>query len=135
MSRVEKGRRVQITYNEKGPTGRPTLTVDVSADDDVLPHEHREDMRNMAAAVLGVPLASLEGEAQPIDGSRLEFAEPVGHAEIADLEKRAAHLLLLRRGLATSSSAAEMRNRATKRITRMMIGGPHHHHMPRLKAE
>lgn len=61
MSRVEKGRRVQITYNEKGPTGRPTLTVDVSADDDVLPHEHREDMRNMAAAVLGVPLASLEG--------------------------------------------------------------------------
>ncbi len=61
MSRVEKGRRVQLTYQEKGPTGRPTLIVDVSAEDDILPHEHRENIRDMTAAVLGVPLESLEG--------------------------------------------------------------------------
>ena len=46
MSRVEKGRRVQLTYKEKGPTGRPTLIVDVSAEDDILPHEHRENTGN-----------------------------------------------------------------------------------------
>lgn len=61
MSRIAKGRRIALTYQEKGATGRPTLIVDVSADDDVLPHEHREDMREIAAEVLGVPLKSLEG--------------------------------------------------------------------------
>ena len=50
-----------MTFQERGPTGRPTLVVDVSAEDDTLPHEHREDMREVAAAVMGVPLKSLEG--------------------------------------------------------------------------
>ncbi len=61
MSTVDRGKKIKITYRERGPSGRPTLVVDVSADDDILPHEHREDMRGIAAAVMGVPLKSLEG--------------------------------------------------------------------------
>lgn len=61
MSTIDRGKKIKLTYRERGPSGRPTLTVDVSADDDILPHEHREDMRQIAAAVMGVPLTSLEG--------------------------------------------------------------------------
>ncbi len=61
MSTLERGRKITLTYRERGPSGRPTLTVDVSADADILPHEHREDMREIAARVMGVPLGSLEG--------------------------------------------------------------------------
>ena len=61
MSTIDRGKKIRLTYQEKGQTGRPTLVVDVSADDDILPHEHREDMREIAAKVMGVPLKSLEG--------------------------------------------------------------------------
>ena len=61
MSTIDRGKKIKITYRERGASGRPTLIVDVSADDDILPHEHREDMRGIAAAVMGVPLKSLEG--------------------------------------------------------------------------
>lgn len=61
MTTIDRGRKIKLTYQQRGPSGRPTLTVDVSADDDILPHEHREDMREIAAKVMGVPLASLEG--------------------------------------------------------------------------
>ena len=61
MSTIDRGKKIKLTYRERGPSGRPTLTVDVSADDDILPHEHREDMREIAAKVMGVPLKSLEG--------------------------------------------------------------------------
>jgi hypothetical protein len=61
MSVLDKGRRITLTFREKGPSGRPTLVVDVSADSDILPHEHRDDMRTIAAKVMGVPLSTLEG--------------------------------------------------------------------------
>jgi hypothetical protein len=61
MSTIQRGKRVTMTFRQRGPSGRPTLIVDVSADDDVLPHEHREDMQEIAAAVMGVPVKSLEG--------------------------------------------------------------------------
>jgi hypothetical protein len=61
MSSIQRGKRVTMTFRQRGPTGRPTLTIDVSADDDVLPHEHREDMQEIAAELMGVPVGSLEG--------------------------------------------------------------------------
>ncbi|MEN0060669.1 MAG: hypothetical protein AAGA48_00895 [Myxococcota bacterium] len=61
MSTIEGGKRIQLTWRERGQNGRPTLIVTVSAADDILPHEHREDMQEVAAAVMGVPLAALEG--------------------------------------------------------------------------
>lgn len=61
MSTIVRNRRITMTFRERGPTGRPTLIIDVSAEDDTLPHEHREDMKEIAAAVMGVPIKSLEG--------------------------------------------------------------------------
>lgn len=61
MSSIERGKRIKMTFRERGSTGRPTLIVTVSADDDMLPHEHREDMQQMVAAIMGVPLEALEG--------------------------------------------------------------------------
>jgi hypothetical protein len=61
MTRIARGKQITITFKERGPSGKPTLQIDVAADDDILPHEHREDMREIAAAMLKVPVASLEG--------------------------------------------------------------------------
>jgi hypothetical protein len=61
MSRIDKGKKVSLTYRENDGTGKAVLVVEVSADDDILPHEHREDMRQAAAAILQVPVAALEG--------------------------------------------------------------------------
>jgi hypothetical protein len=61
MTTIDRGRKISLTYRERGTAGRPTLTIDVSADADVLPHEHREDLRKIAARLMGVPLESLEG--------------------------------------------------------------------------
>jgi hypothetical protein len=60
MSRIDRGKKVTLTFRERGPGGKATLVVEVAADDDILPHEHREDMRAAAAAILQVPVASLE---------------------------------------------------------------------------
>lgn len=90
MSRVPRGRIVSLVYKERGPSGRPTLTVDVSADDDVLPHEHREDMREAAAAVLGVPLASLAGvdiELKKVGGDH-EHPHPHPHPHEGEAAKQ-----------------------------------------------
>jgi ABC-type Zn2+ transport system substrate-binding protein/surface adhesin len=59
MSRIDRGKKITLTFKEKGANGRATLVIDVSADDDILPHEHREDMRSIAAAILQVPVTSL----------------------------------------------------------------------------
>ncbi len=61
MTTIDRGRKITLTYRERGDSGRPTLTIDVSADNDILPHEHRDDLRALAAQVMGVPLDSLEG--------------------------------------------------------------------------
>jgi hypothetical protein len=60
MSRIDAGRTITLSYRENDGTGRAVLVVQVSADDDILPHEHREDMRQIAAAILQVPVAALE---------------------------------------------------------------------------
>ena len=59
MTRIAKGKSITFTFREKGPSGKAVLTIDVSAEDDILPHEHREDMREVAAELLQVPVASL----------------------------------------------------------------------------
>jgi len=61
MSNIDRGKKITITFREKGANGKATLQIDVAADDDILPHEHREDMRSIAAAILQVPVAALEG--------------------------------------------------------------------------
>ncbi len=85
MSVIDKGRRITITFRERGPSGRPTLVVDVSADSDILPHEHREDMRQIAAAVMGVPLKSLEGVEVELKrtGGDHEHPHPHPHEPVA----------------------------------------------------
>src|SRR5438445_539327 len=60
MSTIDRGKKITITFKERGPSGRATLVIDVAADDDILPHEHREDMRSIAAAILQVPVTALE---------------------------------------------------------------------------
>ena len=60
MSNIDRGKRITLTFKEKGANGKATLVIDVSADDDILPHEHREDMRSIAAAILQVPVKALE---------------------------------------------------------------------------
>jgi hypothetical protein len=61
MSNIDRGKKITLTFKEKGANGKATLVIDVSADDDILPHEHREDMRSIAAAILQVPVKALEG--------------------------------------------------------------------------
>jgi hypothetical protein len=86
MSTLNKGSRVTLTFREKGPTGRPTLTVDVSAESDILPHEHRHDLREIAAEVMGVPLATLEGV-------EVELRRVSDHEHTHDHEHEHAHEL------------------------------------------
>jgi len=59
MSNIDRGKKITLTFRERGPSGKATLVIDVSADDDILPHEHREDMRSVAAAILQVPVSAL----------------------------------------------------------------------------
>jgi hypothetical protein len=60
MSRIDAGRTITLRYRENDGSGKAVLVVEVSAGDDILPHEHREDMREIAAAILQVPVAALE---------------------------------------------------------------------------
>jgi hypothetical protein len=59
MTKIVQGRKITISYREGGADGKATLVIDVSADSGDLPHEHREDLREMASELLGVPLSSL----------------------------------------------------------------------------
>jgi len=80
MTTINRGKKIKLTYQERGASGRPTLIVDVAADDDILPHEHREDMREIAAAVMGVPLASLEGVEVELKRTGGDHHHPGDHA-------------------------------------------------------
>jgi len=84
MTTIDRGKKIKLTYRERGPSGRPTLTVDVSADDDILPHEHREDMREIAAQVMGVPLASLEGVEVELKRTGGDHSHPHPHPHSHD---------------------------------------------------
>lgn len=80
MTTIDRGKKITMTYRERGRTGRPTLIVAVSADSDILPHEHREDMREIAAQVMGVPLATLEGVEVEIKRTGGDHTHPGDHA-------------------------------------------------------
>ena len=60
MSRIDRGKKITLTLRDNRVTGKTTLVIDVAADSDILPHEHREDMREIAAAILQVPVSALE---------------------------------------------------------------------------
>lgn len=78
MSRIDRGRRVRITYREDDGTGRPIIVVDVSGDDDLLPHEHREDHKTALADLLGVPLDRLPADAE-VEVRRNQHGHPHSH--------------------------------------------------------
>ncbi|MEO8704885.1 MAG: hypothetical protein ABI867_32835 [Kofleriaceae bacterium] len=79
MSRIDKGKKVSLRYRENDGTGKAVLVVEVSADDDILPHEHREDMRNAAAAILQVPVSSLEGVEVELKRTGGDHSHPGDH--------------------------------------------------------
>lgn len=76
MSKIarEDRRRVTLRYLHDQVTGRTTLTIDVEVPEDDMPHEHRQELREMAEEVLGVPLGSL-----PEDVS-VQLKRPEAHA-------------------------------------------------------
>ena len=60
----DERRRVTMRYRHDGTTGRTTLVIDVEVPEDEMPHEHRQELREMAEEVLGLPLGSLPGDVQ-----------------------------------------------------------------------
>jgi hypothetical protein len=60
MSKIDRGRKITLSFKEKGASGKATLLIDVSSDESDLPHEHRDDMKEIAAELLGVPLETLK---------------------------------------------------------------------------
>ena len=60
MSKIDRGRKITLSFKEKGANGKSVLLIDVSSDESDLPHEHRDDMKEIASELLGVPLESLE---------------------------------------------------------------------------
>jgi hypothetical protein len=76
----EDQRRVTLRYLHDAVTGRTTVTIDVEAPEDEMPHEHRRDLREMAEDVLGVPLSSLpEGVEVNLRPARGGHAHPHPH--------------------------------------------------------
>lgn len=57
-------RRVTMRYRHDGASGRTTLVIDVEVPEDEMPHEHRQELREMAEEVLGLPLGSLPDDVQ-----------------------------------------------------------------------
>lgn len=61
MSTIERGRKITLIFKQDEVTKKATITMEISAGSDILPHEHREDMRQLAAELLAVPVSALEG--------------------------------------------------------------------------
>lgn len=61
MSTIERGRKITLIFKQDELTKKATITMEISAGSDILPHEHREDMRQLAAELLAVPVSALEG--------------------------------------------------------------------------
>ncbi len=60
MKEAREGqRRVTLRYRHDAETGRTVLVIDVESPADEMPHEHKHDLKAMAAEVLGVPLDQL----------------------------------------------------------------------------
>lgn len=70
-------RRVTMRYRHDGVSGRTTLVIDVDVPEDEMPHEHRQELREMAEEVLGLPLGSLP-EDVTVNLRRAGHAPPEG---------------------------------------------------------
>jgi len=57
--KIGVGRKITLTYREATRSAKATLVVDIATDEGDLPHEHREDLRQLAAEALGLPLSAL----------------------------------------------------------------------------
>jgi hypothetical protein len=57
--KIGVGRKITLSYREATKTAKATLVIDVATDEGDLPHEHREDLRQLAAEVMGVPLSAI----------------------------------------------------------------------------
>jgi hypothetical protein len=79
MSTVARGRTVRLTFRDRGPSGKATLTIEISGGDDVLPHEHRDDVRQVAAEILAVPAATLKDV--EVELKRIPGNHPHPHGE------------------------------------------------------
>ena len=75
-------RRVSLRYRHDRASGRSTLVIDVEVPEDEMPHEHRQELREMAEEILGVPLASL-GEGVEVALRPAAHAHPHPHPERA----------------------------------------------------
>ncbi|MDP3277670.1 MAG: hypothetical protein Q8Q09_20980 [Deltaproteobacteria bacterium] len=71
-------RRVTIRYRADRATGRTSLTIDVEVPEDEMPHEHRQDLKEMAEELLGVPLGSLPADVE-VQLKRAGGKEPHDH--------------------------------------------------------
>ena len=60
----EDQRRVTLRYRHDAVSGRTTLVIDVEVPEDEMPHEHRQELREMAEELLGVPLSELGEEVE-----------------------------------------------------------------------
>lgn len=84
----EDRRRVTLRYRHDGETGLTTLTVDVEVPEDEMPHEHRQELKEMAEELLGVPLGSLP-EGVSVNLRRAGHAHPHPEGEEHEPERGA----------------------------------------------
>src|SRR5690242_17098672 len=87
-ARTDK-RKVTLRYLHDGTTGQTTLTIDVEAPEEDMPHEHRQDLKEMAEELLGVPLGSLP-EGVNVRLKRAKDDHDHGHDHDHDHERPAA---------------------------------------------
>ncbi len=76
----EDQRRVTLRYLHDGESGVTTLVIDVEVPEDEMPHEHRQELREMAEELLGVPLGSLP------EGVKVNLKRPSEHGRAHDHE-------------------------------------------------
>lgn len=84
MSRIDRGRTIRLRFRERGPSGKATLTVEISGGDDILPHEHRDDVRQVAAEILAVPVSTLKDIEVEVELKRIPGDHPHEHPHSHD---------------------------------------------------
>lgn len=85
--KIAAGRKITLTYREATREAKATLVIDIATDEGDLPHEHREDLRQIAAELMGVPLSAI-----PPDIEVALKREPSDHAHDHDHAHSHPHL-------------------------------------------
>src|SRR5262249_23337596 len=80
------------------------------------------------------PLARLQRKAYVVDRPYLAERVVEDDAQIFNTQKRFAHALLRRRGLAISSRPTVRKNRPRNTVRMITVGAVHHHHQPLIIA-